>query len=139
MFKKMAGEFKQFIARGNVMDMAVGIIMGTAFTGIVNSLVQGVIMPVIGFFISGIDFADLKFVLMPAVGEAAEVAIAYGAFIQQILNFLIISFVVFSIVKLLNRLQIKKEAAAAAEPVELPPSAEALLLTEIRDLLQKNG
>ena len=134
MFKGFVEEFKQFIARGNVLDMAVGIIIGTAFTGIVNSLVQGIIMPVIGFFIRGIDFSAFKIVLQPAVGDAAEVAITYGVFIQQIVHFLIVAIVVFAIVKLLNRMHKKKEAEP---PEEAQPSEEVQLLIEIRDALNK--
>ena len=92
---KIVNEFKEFISRGNVVDMAVGVIIGSAFTAIVNSLVKEVIMPAIGYVISGVDFTALKIVLAPATEEKAEVAILYGSFIQQIINFLIIALVVF--------------------------------------------
>ncbi len=140
--REMINEFKKFIARGNVIDLAVGIIIGTAFTAIVNALVQGIFMPVIGVLISGVNFTDLKFVLKPAVGDVAEVAIAYGDFIQQIINFLIIAFVVFIMVKFINKLQKKQEECPAPAPAPAPvppaPSEEAVLLTEIRDLLKEN-
>ena len=103
------GEFKQFISRGNVIDMAVGVIIGTAFTAIVNSLVKEVIMPFVGWLIGGINFSDFKIVLSPAVGETPEVAILYGSFLNQIINFLIIAFVVFVMVKAINSLHRKKE------------------------------
>ena len=90
---KFFQEFKAFISRGNVIDMAVGIIVGSAFTAIVQSLVNQVIMPFIGFLIGGINFTDLKIVLSPAVGETPEVAILYGAFIQQVINFIIITII----------------------------------------------
>lgn len=134
--KGFVGEFKEFISRGNVVDMAVGIIIGTAFTAIVNSLVKDVIMPFIGFLIGGMNFDELRWVLSPAAGEQAEVAIGYGLFIQRIIDFLIIAFVVFCMVKIINRLRRKKEEKPVEEkPVE--PAAEVLLLTEIRDLIKK--
>lgn len=139
MSKKISGflsEFKAFISRGNVMDMAVGVVVGTAFTAIVNSLVNDVIMPFVGWLIGGINFSDLKFVLAPAVGETPEVAILYGAFFNRIINFLIIAFVVFVAVKMVNSLRRKKEE----EPKEPPaPPADIALLTEIRDLLRQNS
>ena len=130
-------EFKEFISRGNVVDMAVGIIVGTAFTAIVNSLVKDVIMPFVGFLIGGMHFDELKWVLSPAVGETAEVAIGYGAFLQNVIDFLIIAFVVFCMVKLINRLRRKKQAPKPAEPPK--PAPEVELLTEIRDLLRIQG
>lgn len=130
------GEFKQFISRGNVMDMAVGVIIGTAFTAIVNSLVKEVIMPFVGWLIGGINFSDFKIVLSPSVGETPEVAILYGSFLNQIINFLIIAFVVFVMVKAINSLHRKKETEKPAEPAA--PPADIALLTEIRDLLKKD-
>lgn len=133
---KFLSEFKQFIARGNVMDMAVGIIMGSAFTAIVNSLVGDVLMPLIGKLLGGLNFTELKIVLTPAAGEAAEVALCYGSFIQKIVDFLIIALTVFVMIRALNRLHRKKEEAPAPEePAQLDPQLE--LLTEIRDLLKK--
>ncbi len=127
-------EFKEFIARGNVMDMAVGIIIGTAFTAIVNSIVNDVIMPAIGFLIGGLDFTQYKIVLTEATADAADTAIYYGTFIQNLVNFLIIAFVVFLLVKGINKLHRKKEEAPP-EPEAVDPQIE--LLTEIRDLLNK--
>ena len=130
--KGLIGEFKEFISRGNVMDMAVGVIAGTAFTAIVNSLVKDVITPAIGYLIGGIDFTEYKIVLSPAVGEIPETAIYYGTFIQNIINFLLIALVVFLLVKGLNLFRRKKE-----QPSEEPePSPELLMLTEIRDILR---
>lgn len=132
--KSFIGEFKEFISRGNVVDMAVGIVVGTAFTAIVNSLVKDVIMQFVGWVIGGINFADFKIVLTPAIGETPEVAILYGNFLNQIINFLIISFVVFTMIKLLNRFRRKKEELPQEPPA---PPADIALLTEIRDLLKE--
>lgn len=129
--KKFIAEFKEFISRGSVIDLAVGIIVGTAFTAIVNSLVSQIINPAIGFLIGGLDLSDYKFPQDAANGEAA---IYYGAFIQQIINFLIISFVVFCMVKIVNILRRKK----VEEEKPAAPSKEVQLLTEIRDLLKKD-
>ena len=133
--KGLIGEFKEFISRGNVMDMAVGVIVGTAFTAIVNSLVKDVITPAIGYLIGGIDFTEYKIVLSPAVGEIPETAIYYGTFIQNIINFLLIALVVFLLVKGLNLFRRKKEQPSE-EPKEPEPSPELLMLTEIRDILR---
>ena len=113
-------DFKAFIARGNVADMAVGIVVGTAFTAIVNSLVQEVIMPFVGWLIGGVNFSDLRIVLAPASGEIPEVAIRYGSFLNQIINFLIISFTVFVMIRLLGKFRRKKEEEAPA-PERLCP------------------
>ena len=129
-------EFKQFINKGNVMDMAVGIIIGTAFTAIVNSLVKDIIMPFIGIISGGIDLSALKLVIKNATATTAEVAICYGTFIQSIVNFLIIALVVFIMVKGINKLNRRKEKKEAAKPEE--PSKELVVLTEIRDLLKNN-
>ena len=126
-------DFKAFIARGNVADMAVGIVVGTAFTAIVNSLVQEVIMPFVGWLIGGVNFSDLRIELAPASGEIPEVAIRYGSFLNQIINFLIISFTVFVMIRLLGKFRRKKEEAPKAPPA---PPADVVLLTEIRDLLK---
>ena len=142
--KKFMDEFKAFISRGNVVDMAVGVIVGSAFTAIVNSLVKDVVTPFIGVLTGGVDFTQMKYVVTPAVGETPEVAILYGNFIQAIINFLIIAFVVFCMVKMINSMRTKMEEAKkkeeeAAAPSEPPkPSEEVLLLTEIRDLLKKD-
>ena len=120
-------EFKTFIARGNVMDMAVGVIIGGAFSNITNSLINDIVMPVLGIFTSSVSFAELSVNIGPAV-------VAYGNFIQAVLNFLIMAFVVSCLVKALNRFHKKKEAAPPPPP---GPSPEEKLLTEIRDLLKE--
>ncbi len=136
--KGLIAEFKEFISRGNVVDMAVGVIIGGAFTQIVNSLVNDVIMPAIGYIIGGISFSDFKIVLAEATEETAEAAIYYGNFIQMVINFLLIAVVVFTMVKVINRFHRKKEVVVVEEPAPAPePSAEEKLLTEIRDLLKK--
>ncbi len=103
--KGFIGEFKEFISRGNVFDMAVGVIVGSAFTKIVNSLVNDVFMPALSVVTGGVNFADLKIVITPATEEVAEVAIQYGAFIQNVVDFLLIAFVVFIMVKFINKLR----------------------------------
>ena len=103
--KGFVQEFKTFISRGNVMDMAVGVIIGSAFTKIVNSLVNDVLMPALGVLTGGVNFADLKFVITPATEEVAEVAIKYGAFVQNIIDFLLIAIVVFVMVKMINKIR----------------------------------
>ena len=141
--KGFFGEFKEFIARGNVMDMAVGVIIGGAFGKISASLVNDVIMPAISMLTGGVDFSAWKIVLKQAVIEngeeiAAAVTINYGAFLATILDFLIIAFVIFCMIKAINSMHRKKEEPApepAPEP-EPEPSAEEKLLTEIRDLLK---
>ncbi len=125
-------EFKEFAMRGNVVDLAVGVIIGAAFGKIVTSLVADIIMPPIGMITGGIDFKDLKYVLKPAVGKVPETAINYGLFINNVIDFLIVAFCIFLIVKGINTLK-KKEEAAPAAPAE--PTKEEVLLTEIRDLL----
>jgi len=129
-------EFKEFISRGNVIDLAVGIIIGTAFTAIVNSIVNDMIMPAIGALIGGINFTGLKWVITPATADTAEAAIYYGNFIQSVVNFLIIAFVIFLMIKLINGFHRKKEEAPA-EPEPEKPSDEVLLLQEIRDLMKE--
>ncbi|MBR3184371.1 MAG: large-conductance mechanosensitive channel protein MscL [Firmicutes bacterium] len=137
----MIREFKRFISRGNVMDMAVGVIIGSAFTAIVNSLVKDLLMPIIGIALGKVSFENLKIVLTPADEAAgiAESAINYGMFIQNIINFVLIALVVFMIVKSINNLKKKEEEPAPApEPEPEPePSEEVLLLREIRDSLKK--
>ncbi|MBE7003122.1 MAG: large-conductance mechanosensitive channel protein MscL [Ruminococcaceae bacterium] len=125
--KKFLDEFKAFALKGNVMDLAVGVIIGTAFGAITTSLINDILMPLIGVIVGGIDFSGLAV----TVGGAS---IAYGSFITAIINFLLIAFVVFWLVKAMNKLTAKKEEAPAAPP---EPSAEEKLLTEIRDLLKE--
>ena len=123
------GEFKQFIARGNVMDMAVGVIIGGAFSSITTSLINDIIMPLLGIFTGSISFAAMAVEVNGAV-------IGYGNFIQAILNFLVMAFVVFCLVKTMNSFHRKKEEAPTQPAPEPEPSAEEKLLSEIRDLLK---
>ena len=125
--KKFLEEFKAFAMRGNVMDLAVGVIVGGAFSAITNSLINDIVMPLLGIFTSSVSFAELSMNIGPAV-------VAYGNFIQAVMNFLIMAFVVFCLVKALNRFHKKKEAAPPPPP---GPSPEEKLLTEIRDLLKE--
>ena len=127
-------EFKEFAVKGNVVDMAVGIIIGAAFSKIVSSFVGDVVMPPIGVLLGGVDFSDLAFVLKDAVGEAPAVVIAYGKFIQTVIDFTIIAFSIFIAVKIINNLKRKEEEAPAVPPT---PSAEETLLAEIRDILKQ--
>lgn len=134
-------EFKEFAMRGNVLDMAVGIVIGGAFGKIVSSFVEDILMPPIGVLLGGVNFSDLKIVFKQAVmdGEnvvTPEVALRYGNFIQVIFDFLIIAFAIFMLIKAVNKFNKKKEEAPAAP--EAPP-ADVQLLTEIRDLLQKKN
>jgi len=130
----MMSEFKKFAVKGNVMDMAVGIIIGAAFGKIVSSFVSGVMMPPLGLLIGGVDFTDLAYVLKPATETAEAVTIQWGAFVQTTIDFLIIAFAVFMVVKFMNNLKKKQEE----EPAKAPePSKEEKLLTEIRDLLKE--
>jgi large conductance mechanosensitive channel len=134
----MLQEFKKFIAKGNVIDLAVGLILATYFGAIVKSLVDDIIMPPIGMILGGVDFADLKYVISEAVGETPEVSINYGSFINHIITFLIVGFAVFMIVRSYNQMKErfeKKEAAIPAAPA--PPTKEEVLLAEIRDLLKR--
>lgn len=134
---KMLTEFKNFAMRGNVVDMAVGIIIGAAFGKIVSSLVADVIMPPIGVLLGGVDFRDLAITLKAATVSAPAVVLAYGKFIQTIIDFLIISFSIFMIIKAMNSMKRKKEEAPATPPAPVEPPAQEKLLTEIRDLLKK--
>jgi large conductance mechanosensitive channel len=129
-------EFRDFIAQGNVIDLAVGVVIGAAFGKIVTSLVEQVIMPPIGLLLGQVDFSDLKLVLKPAdaVAKTEEVAILYGAFVNTIIQFLIVAAAIFLVVKVVNNLRRQKaEEPAAAPPA---PTATELLLTEIRDALK---
>ena len=128
----MLKEFKKFALKGNVIDLAVAVIIGGAFGKIVSSLVNDIFMPAIGLLLGGINFSNLKWVVIPAIGDVAEVAILYGSFIQSIVDFLIIAFSIFLFVKFLSSRK-KKEAEA---PAPTAPSQEVVLLEEIRDLLK---
>ncbi|MDG1912166.1 MAG: large-conductance mechanosensitive channel protein MscL [Flavobacteriaceae bacterium] len=131
-------EFKKFISRGNVLDMAVGLILATYFGAIVKSLVNDVIMPPVGILLGGVDFSSLKLIIQEARGETAEVAIQYGVFINTVITFLIVSFAIFIVIKGINKAQerLKKEEEEALAPTPTL-SKEEVLLTEIRDLLKK--
>ncbi len=134
----MIKEFKEFAMRGNVIDLAVGVVIGAAFGKIVSSLVGDLVMPVLGLLTGGINFSDMALTLKPAVGDAPAVLFAYGKFVQNVFDFLIIAFAIFLVVKLINTIKRRHEAAQEAAPPPPPaPSAEQLLLTEIRDLLQQ--
>lgn len=137
----MLKEFKEFIARGNVMDMAVGIIIGAAFTAIVTSLVKDILMPFIGVATAGIDFSDLyvaldgvQYASLAAAEESGAAIVKYGAFLNALINFLIIAFVVFLLVKGVNNL--KRQAEDPKVKDAPPPPADIVLLTEIRDALK---
>ena len=129
----MLQEFKKFAMRGNVVDMAVGIVIGTAFGAIVKSLVADVIMPPIGLLMSDIDFSE---VVIPLTGGETPVTINIGMFINAVINFVIVAFAIFLVIKGMNRMQKKEEEKPAAPP---EPSSEEKLLTEIRDLLKQQG
>jgi large conductance mechanosensitive channel len=133
---KILNEFKAFAMRGNVVDMAVGIILGAAFGKIVSSFVNDIIMPPIGLLVGGVDFTDLSVVLKEAVGETPAVTINYGVFIQMVIDFLIVAFAVFMAIKAMNSMKRKEEAAPAPPPA---PTKEEILLTEIRDLLKNRN
>ena len=135
--KKMLNEFKTFISRGNVIDMAVGVIMGSSFTKIVTSLVNEVMMPAIGMVIGNTSFENFKYVISPATEETAESAIYYGTFIQNIVDFLIVAVVVFFMVKLINSFHKKKEEAPAAPPAPTAAEITNELLKENNELLKK--
>lgn len=132
----MMGEFKKFAMRGNVLDMAVGIVIGVSFGRIVSSFVADIITPPIGLLVGGVDFSKLALVLKPATETGAAVTITYGVFLQAVFDFIVIAFAVFLVVRGINRFASRKEDAPAAPP---PPSQEQLLLTEIRDLLKGRG
>lgn len=134
---KIMQEFRTFALRGNVIDMAVGIIIGAAFGKIVTSLVSEVIMPPLGLVIGGVNFTDLKWVMKEAIGDNPAVTLNYGNFLQVTFDFLIIAFAIFMFIKLINAAKNREEAAPAAPPKPAEPSNEEKLLSEIRDLLRK--
>jgi len=129
-------EFKTFAMRGNVMDMAVGIVIGVAFGKIVTSLVNDVIMPPIGLLMGGVDFSHLAVVLKSAAGSEPAVTLKYGMLINTVIDFLIVVFAIFMVVKGMNALKRKKEEATAAPP---PPPVQEMLLRDIRDILRSKG
>lgn len=128
-----ASEFKQFAMRGNVVDLAIAVVIGAAFGKIVSSLVGDIVMPVVGLLVGGMDFSDLAITLRAAEGDQPAVLLAYGKLIQQIVDFLVVALAVFSVMRVINQAK-KKEVPPPPAPPQ--PSAEELLLTEIRDLLK---
>ena len=128
----MFKEFKEFISRGNVIDLAIGVIIGGAFGAIVKSLVSDILMPVVGLILGRVNFDELRIVLKEAQGKTPELAIKYGLFIQSAINFVIIAFVIFLVVKAINKVRKQQERESPAEP-----TATENLLSEIRDLLKK--
>lgn len=142
--RKFVNEFKEFAVKGNVVDMAVGVIIGAAFGKIVTSLVNDVLMPVIGYFTGGVNFSDHRWIIQKAVNDAEgvvvtpEVAVSWGAFVQTVVDFVIIAFCIFIMVKFIVNLKRKKEETPVpAAPAE--PSEEVKLLAQIRDLLEKEN
>jgi large conductance mechanosensitive channel len=129
-----AKEFKAFAMRGNVMDMAVGIVIGVAFGKIVTSLVNDIIMPPIGVLMGGVDFSHLAVTLKAAAGSEPAVALKYGAFLSTIIDFLIVAFAIFLVIKGMNALKRKKEEVPAA-----PPPVQEMILRDIRDILRSKG
>ncbi|KAA3437171.1 large-conductance mechanosensitive channel protein MscL [Rufibacter hautae] len=136
----MSSEFKEFAMRGNVVDLAVGVVIGAAFGRVVTSLVDDILMPPLGILIGGVDFKDLKLILrqgvLDAEGKVTDVTLNYGNFIQSIIDFLIIALAIFMVVKLMNRLKRRKAASPDVPPA---PTKEEVLLTEIRDALRGPG
>ncbi len=138
----MLKEFKEFAIKGNLIDMAIGVVMGTAFGKVVSSFIDGMVMPAIGMITGGVDFSDKKVILKEAVAASAdgatpavaEVAVKYGAFISEIITFTVVALVVFMVIKAINKMK-REEPAPPAAPAE--PSAQEKLLAEIRDLLKK--
>lgn len=131
----MMKEFKDFAMRGNVMDMAIGIILGAAFGKIVSTFVANVLMPPIGMIIGGVNFSDLAITLKAATADAEPVVMQYGIFIQAIVDFIIIAFAIFMVIRGMNAMKKKEEEKPAAPPA---PSKEETLLTEIRDILKES-
>ncbi len=133
----MMSEFKEFAVKGNMMDMAVGIVIGAAFGTVVKSLVNDVIMPPIGMLMNGIDFSKMKWILQAAGPDGkGEVAITYGTFINNVISFLIVAWAIFLVIKAMNKLK-RKEEEKPEEPAE--PGEDIVLLTEIRDALNKRN
>lgn len=130
----MLKEFKEFIANGDVVDMAIGLVVGLAFKAIIDSFVADILNPIIGLIVGGIDLSGLKIVLRAAQGDVEELAISYGNLIQVIISFILIAFFLFLLVKAVNK--IRKRETAAEEEIEAEPAADLVLLTEIRDLLK---
>ena len=129
-------EFKKFAMKGNIIDLAVAVVIGAAFKSIVSSFVDDIIMPPLGLLLGGVDFSDLMFVLKEAQGETPAVTLNYGTFIQSVTDFIIIAFAIFMAIKAMNNLKRKEEAAPEPDPEPEKPSEEVALLTEIRDSLR---
>lgn len=134
---KLLNEFKAFAMKGNVVDMAVGIIIGAAFGKIVSSVVSDIIMPPLGLLLGGVNFTDLKVVMKAATETNPAVTWNYGSFIQVTFDFLIVAFAIFMLIKAMNAAKKKEETAPAAPPAPPAPTKDQVLLTEIRDLLKK--
>lgn len=131
---KLMQEFKAFAMKGNVIDLAIGVVIGGAFGKIVTSLVNDLLMPILGLFLGKVNFSDMKYIIEPAAGDVPELAIRYGAFIQSVFDFVIIAFSIFIAIHLVTRFLAKQKAAEVAAP---PPSPkQEILLEEIRDLLK---
>lgn len=133
---KILSEFKTFALKGNVIDLAVGVVIGGAFGKIVASLVNDLLMPVLGMILGSVNFTELKYIVEPAAGDVPELAIRYGAFMQSLVDFVIIAFSIFFVIRIINRLMVKK---AVEEAAPAAPSNQEVLLTEIRDLLKNNA
>lgn len=133
---KVINEFKAFAMKGNVIDMAVGIVIGAAFAKIVSSVVNDIIMPPLGLIIGGVNFTDLKFVMKDAVGASPAVTLNYGNFIQVMFDFTIVAFAIFIVIKAINAAKLKQTVIPETSK---PPSKEEILLTEIRDLLKNKN
>ena len=131
---KLVKEFREFALRGNVIDLAVGVVIGTAFGSITNSLVKDVIMPPLGVILGKVDFSDLKWNIIAAHDGVAGVTMNYGLFIQTLVNFVIVAWAMFVIITLMNKLKRKQDSGSADAP---PPPRQEVLLEEIRDLLKK--
>lgn len=129
----LAKDFKEFAVRGNVVDLAVGVIIGAAFGKIVSSFVADVVMPPLGLLTSGADFKDLAWTLRPAVGEQAPVVMKYGLFLQSVLDFFLVALAIFAMVQAISKL---KRAEAATPPAPAPPTKEEILLEQIRDAIR---
>lgn len=138
---KFLQEFKEFAMRGNVIDLAVGVIIGAAFNKIVSSLVADIVMPPLGLLLGGVDFKDFAWTLKDAVGDAPAVVLNYGMFIQNIFDFIIVAFSIFLAIRVMNKLREKQDAAVAEAVEEVvadpAPTKEEVLLAEIRDLLKE--
>lgn len=136
--KKFLQEFKDFAMKGNVLDLAIGVVMGGAFNKIVSSLVNNMIMPLVGLLIGGVNFNELKYVLRPEIGDQKALVLEYGIFIQNVVDFIIIAFSIFIFIKVVAKLNKKKEEEEVKEeaPAEAELTAEQVLLKEIRDILR---